>query len=178
MATPTPGSDPNHPQGGAAQGRPDWGAPPPQGYDPAPSWSGSPADSVPPAGRRPGMVTAAAVMGVVWGGLGALFSLVILLGAFAVGAALGGLIFLVALALYVALLVGGIFVLTGRPPRVLLYAGYAGVAIGLLALVVSLVTVGGNGFSGVLGILIAGVIVGLLLQPQARQYFAARGQSY
>ncbi len=34
MSQPTPGSDPNYPQGGAPQGQPGWGAPQnqPQGY--------------------------------------------------------------------------------------------------------------------------------------------------
>ena len=39
MSSPTPGSDPNYPQGTAPQGQPGWGAPqqPPPGYTPAPS---------------------------------------------------------------------------------------------------------------------------------------------
>jgi len=123
-------------------------------------------------------VTAAAIIAVVWGSLGALFSLIIMLGAFALGAALGGLIFLIALALYVALLVGGIFVLTGKPPKLLLYAGYAGVAIGLLSFIISLVATGGNAVNGVVGIVISGLIVALLLQPASKQYFAGRGQAY
>src|SRR4051794_6811448 len=178
MSSPTPRSDPNYPQGGAPQGKPGWDAPQPQGYQPAPSYSRSPAGYGAPTRQRPGLVTAAAIIGIAWGGLGALFSLIIMLGAFALGAALGGLIFLIALALYVALLVGGIFALTGKPPKLLLYASYAGVAIGLLSFIISLVATGGNAVNGILGIVISGVIVALLLQPASKQYFAARGQAY
>ena len=60
MSSPTPGSDPNYPQGGAPQGQPGWGAPqqPAPGYTPAPSYSAAPA-GYGAAGQRPGMVTAA-----------------------------------------------------------------------------------------------------------------------
>ena len=174
MSSPTSGSDPNYPQGGAPQGQPAWGAPqdPGPGYTPAPSYSGA------PAGQRPGTVTAAAIIAVVWGGLGALFGLLVMLAAFGLGAALAGLVFLISLAFSVALLMGGIFVLQGKPPKLLLYASYAAIAIGVLSFIISLATTGGSVFSGVLGILITGAIVFLLMQPPSKQYFAARGQGY
>ncbi len=103
MSSPAPGSDPNSPQGS----QPGWGAPQepaqgygtqgptpgygaqsgPQGYGtpgygaPAPSYSGAPAGTGGPAGNRPGQVTAAAVIGVVIGGLVTLFTLLGLLAA-------------------------------------------------------------------------------------------------
>ncbi|WP_448627295.1 hypothetical protein [Geodermatophilus sp. URMC 64] len=183
MSTPTPGSDPNDPQGGAPQGQPDWGAPQPQGYQPqgyqpAPSYTGGPAGYGAPGGQRPGTVTGAAIVGIVWGGIGALFALLVMLAAFGLGAGFAGLIFLVSLALSVALLVGGIQVLQGKSPKLLLYVSYAAIALGLISLIVSLATTGGNAFNGVLGIVIPGVIVALLLNPQSKQYFAARGLSY
>jgi uncharacterized membrane protein len=180
MSSPTSGPDPNHPQEGAPQGRPTWGAPqdPGQGYTPAPSYSGDPAGYGAPAGRRPGTVTAAAIIAVVWGGLGALFGLLVMLAAFGLGAALAGLVFLVSLAFSVALLLGGIFVLQGKPPKLLLYASYAAIAIGVLSFIISLATTGGSVFSGILGIVVTGAIVFLLMQPQSKQYFAARGQGY
>jgi hypothetical protein len=184
MSSPTPGSDPNYPQGGAPQGQPDWGAPQPpaqspeQGYGgPAPSYSGAPA-GYGAAGQRPGMVTAAAVIAIVWGGLGALWSFIIMLAAFGLGAAVGGLIFLLYLAFSVALLLGGIFVLQGKPPKLLLYMSYVGLGLGLLSFITSLVATGGNAATGILGLIVCGVIVALLLQPQSKQYFATRGQSY
>jgi hypothetical protein len=178
MSSPT-GSDPNYPQGGPPQGQPGWNPPPPPpgGYNPAPTYSGAPA-GYGAGSARPSLVTAAAIIGIVWGALGALLSLIVMLGAFALGAALGGLIFLVALALYVALLLGGVFVLQGKPPRLLLYAAYAAVVLGLLSFIVSLVAVGGNAATGIIGLVIAGAIVALLWQPQSKQYFAARGQAF
>jgi hypothetical protein len=185
MSSPT-GSDPNYPPGGAPQSQPGWSAPqqpaagyqPVPGYQPAPTYSGAPAGYGAPVGQRPGQVTAAAIIGIVWGALGALFGLIVMLAAFGFGAPLIGLIFLLSLAFSVALLVGGIFVLQGKPPKLLLYASYAGVVLGLLALIFSLAASGGNVFSGILGLIITGAISFLLMQPQAKQYFAARGQSY
>src|SRR5215212_4347854 len=46
MSSHTPGSDQNHPQGGASQGQTSWGAPP-SGYVPAPAYAGGPAASSP-----------------------------------------------------------------------------------------------------------------------------------
>lgn len=46
MSSPIPGSDPDHPQGGASPGQPTWGAPqqpgyPPPGYGVAPTYAGT-----------------------------------------------------------------------------------------------------------------------------------------
>jgi hypothetical protein len=175
MTTPTPGSDPNYPQGGAPQGQPGWGAPQQPGYNPAPQYSGAPAGYG--TGARPGMVTAAAIIAIVWGALGALFGLLALSLAFLIGA-IYGLILLVSVALSVALLVGGIFVLQGKNPKLLLMISYVAIGISVLSLIIGIIQSGGNAFSGILGIIVPGVIVALLLQPQSKQYFAARGQAY
>ncbi len=189
MSSPT-GSDPNYPQGGGPQGgQPGWSPPPPPstGYDPqgytapnyaphyapAPSYGGGPA-----TGERPGTVTAAAIIGIVWGVLGALFALVLMLGAFALSAPLVGVILLLGLALYVGLIVAGVQALQGRSPRLLLMLSYVAIGLSLLQFVVSLVASGGNGLNGVLGIVIPGVIVFLLLQPRTKEHYAARGISY
>jgi hypothetical protein len=177
MTTPTPGSDPNYPQGGAPQGQPGWGAPQQQpGYTPAPQYSGAPAGYGQP-GARPGMVTAAAIIAIVWGALGALFGLLALSLAFLIGA-LYGLILLVSVAMSVALLVGGIFVLQGKNPKLLLMISYVAIGVSLLSLIIGLAQGGSSAFSGILGIIVPGVIVALMLQPQSKQYFAARGQAY
>ena len=186
MSSPT-GSDPNYPQGGAPQGQPGWGAPetpaqgngssPQQGYTPAPSYSGAPAGYRAAAGQRPGMVTAAAIIAIVWGGLGTLFGLLAMAVAFALVPLLG-LLVLLAVVLSVALLVGGIFVLQGKSPKLLLYICYAAIVINLIELIVSLTQNGGSAFSGVLGFIIPGVSVGLLMQAQSKQWFASRGQTY
>ena len=176
MTTPTPGSDPNYPQGGAPQGQPGWGAPQQQpGYNPAPQYSGAPAGYG--GGARPGMVTAAAIVAIVWGALGALFGLLALSLAFLIGA-FYGLILLISVALSVALLVGGIFVLQGKNPKLLLMISYVAIGVSLLSLIIGVIQSGGNAFSGILGIIVPGVIVALMLQPQSKQYFAARGQAY
>jgi hypothetical protein len=176
MTTPTPGSDPNYPQGGAPQGQPGWGAAPQQpGYNPAPQYSGAPAGYG--GGARPGMVTAAAIVAIVWGALGALFGLLALSLAFLIGA-FYGLILLISVALSVALLVGGIFVLQGKNPKLLLMISYVAIGVSLLSLIIGVIQSGGNAFSGILGIVVPGVIVALMLQPQSKQYFAARGQAY
>ncbi|HEV7211319.1 MAG TPA: hypothetical protein VGN47_06355 [Blastococcus sp.] len=178
MSDPT-GPEQNYPQGGAPQEQPGWGAPqqPAPGYGPAPTYSGAPAGYGAPTAQRPGLVTAAAVIGVVWGALGTLFGLLAIAFAFGVNVLLG-LVVLIALVLSIALLVGGIFVLTGKPPKLLLYAAYVAIAINVIELIISIVQNGGNAFSGVLGFVLPGIVVGLLRQPASRQYFASRGQSY
>jgi hypothetical protein len=176
MSAPTPGSDPNYPQGAAPQGEPGWGAPQQPGYTPAPSYSGVPSGYG--AGQRPSQVSAAAIMGIVWGALGALFGLIIMLTAFGLGAALAGLIFLVSTAASVGLLVGGIQALQGKSPRLLMLLCYVAIGLGVLSLIIAFAATGGNAFGGILGIVIPGVIVFLLMQPQSKQYYASRGISY
>jgi hypothetical protein len=144
------------------------------GHGPTATYSGSPAGN----GSRPGMVTAAGVIGIAWGVLGALIALLLMLGAFALGAALIGLILLVALALYVGLVIAGVQALQGKSPRLLLLLSYVAIGVSLLQLIASLVASGGNAFSGIVGIIIPGVIVFLLMQAQSRQYYASRGISY
>jgi hypothetical protein len=123
------------------------------------------------------MVTAAAVIAIVWGGLGALFGLLALGLAFVLGA-LYGLILLISVALSVVLLVAGVFVLQGKNPKLLLMISYVAIGVSVLSLIIGLAQGGGSAFSGILGIIIPGAIVALLLQPQSKQYFAARGMSY
>ena len=179
MSSPTPGSDQNYPQGGAPQGQP-WGAPqtppPAQGYGaPAPGWSGPPAGYG--AAQRPGQVTAAAVIGIVIGGLGALFGLVGLSLVFAFSAILG-LLSLVSLAIAVVVLVGGIQVLMGKSPKLLLLGSYASLAITVVFMLWSVIS--GYGFVGsnLVSLILPGLIVFFLMQPQAKQYFASRGMTY
>jgi hypothetical protein len=187
MTTPTPGSDPNYPQGGAPQGQPGWGAPQPpqgyqpasQGYQPAPQYTGGPAGYGAPD-SRPGQVTAAAVIAIVWGGLGTLFGLLALFALSIIFSYSGllGIFVILGLAVSIALLVFGIQVLQGKSPKLLLYLCYASIVIQLLSLIFSLASGYGFAFSSLLGFVIPGVIVAMLLQPQSKQYFAARGLSY
>jgi hypothetical protein len=180
MSSPTPGSDPNYPQGGAPQGQPGWNAPqgPPQGYGgPAPSYSNAPAGyGAPAGGQRPGMVTAAGIIGIVWGALGLLFGLLALTLAFAFGP-IYGLLVLVSVAVSAALLWAGIQVVQNKSPRLLLLISYVAIGINLLTMIWAM-TEGASIFSGLLGFVLPGIIVFLLLNPQSKQFYASRGISY
>jgi hypothetical protein len=173
----TPGSDPNVPQAGAPQGQPAWGTPPPPapGYGPAPTYSGAPAGYGDTA-QRPVQVTAAGIIGIVWGGLGLLFGLLALSILFAFGALLG-LFALVAVVISAALLWAGIQVIQGKSPRLLLLISYVAIAINLITMIIG-ITQGASIVSYLLGLIIPGIIVFLLLQPQSKQHYAAKGISY
>jgi hypothetical protein len=167
MSSPTPGSDPNFPEG-APQDQPGWGAPQP----PAPSYSRSPA----PTGQRPGMVTAAGIIGIVWGALGVLFGLLALAVLFTFGALLG-LLALVSVVLSAALLWAGIQVIQGKSPRLLLLISYVAIGVNLLTMIIGIAQ-GASIVSYLLGFVIPGIVVFLLLNAQSKQYYASRGISY
>jgi hypothetical protein len=181
MSSPTPGSDPNYPQGGAPEDQPGWGAPQPaQGYNPAPSYSGPPAGYGAAGNQRPSQVTAAAIIGIVIGGIGSLFGLI---GLFAIGIVFDfnlilGLLYLVSIATAVVVLIGGIQAIQGKSPRLLLLGSYASIGVQLLYLIFSVASGYGFSFSALVGFVLPGIIVFLLMQPQAKQFYASRGISY
>ena len=141
------------------------------GYTPAPAYSGDPS-----AGdQRPGMVTAAAVIGIVLGVLG-LLSLLALGLVFQVSALLG-LLTLISVAVAVVLLVGGVQTIQGKSPRLLLLGSYASIALQLLSLVVSVAVGFGFSWTSLLGFILPGLIVFLLMRPESKQYYASRGIS-
>jgi hypothetical protein len=181
MSSPTPGSDPNYPQGGAPEDQPGWGAPrPAQGYNPAPSSSGPPAGYGAAGNQRPSQVTAAAIIGIVIGGIGSLFGLI---GLFAIGIVFDfnlilGLLYLVSIATAVVVLIGGIQAIQGKSPRLLLLGSYASIGVQLLYLIFSVASGYGFSFSALVGFVLPGIIVFLLMQPQAKQFYASRGISY
>jgi hypothetical protein len=184
MTSPT-GPDQNNPQGQPGYGAPQ--QPPagynpqgygPAGYEPAPGYGPAPAYSGGPAatGQRPGMVTAAAVIGIVLGALG-------LLSLFAIGVvfefnALLGLLTLLSIATAAVLLLGGIQTIQGKSPRLLLLGSYASIVIQLLTLIWSVVSDYGFAFTGLLGFVLPGLIVFLLMRPEAKQYYSSRGIQY
>ncbi|MGY2084696.1 hypothetical protein [Blastococcus sp. SYSU DS0539] len=231
MSGPTPGSDPDQPQGGAPQDQPGWGPPPgqqpapghdqgygqapqgygpggygqapqgygpgygqgaygqaPQGYGPggygqAPQGYGPGGYGQAPQGQRPGQVTAAGIIGLVWGTLGALLGLLGLLGASVIDdlgieiSWIDILLGILGIAVAVAMAVGGAQVLQGKAPTLLLYAAYAQVALWVLGILSLLAQ--GYEFSaaGILSLVVAALIVFLLRQPPSRAYFASRGHS-
>ena len=185
MSSPTPGwdqpgSDPNRPHGTPPEDQPGWGAPPPPppAYGaPAPSWSGAPAGYG--GGQRPGQVTAAAVIGIVIGGLGTLGGLLLLFGIgllFEISAILG-LLALLSFATAVVVLVGAIQAIQGKSPRLLILGSYASIGIQLLYTIFAM-SYGESWFTGILGFILPILIVFLLVQPQSKQYYASRGISY
>jgi hypothetical protein len=172
-----PGSDPNYPQGNAPQGQPGWNAPqgPPQGYGgPAPAYSGAPDAG---GGQKPGMVTAAGVIGIVWGALGLLFGLLALTVAFSLFGSVYGLLVLLSVVVSGALLWAGIQVVQGKSPRLLLLISFAAIGINLLTTIWA-ATQGASIFAGLLGFVVPGVVVFLLLNQQSKQYYSSRGISY
>jgi hypothetical protein len=183
MSSPT-GPEQNHPQGGAPEGSPGWSAPqqpapgygPAPGYDPAPRYSGAPAGYGGASGQRPAQVTAAAVIGIVIGALG-------ILGVFAIGVyfafdAVLGLLSLLSAVAAVVLLVGGIQAIQGKSPRLLLLGSYAVIGIELLRLIWGVVSGYGFLYLGAFSLLLPGLIVFMLMQPQSKHYYAARSISY
>jgi hypothetical protein len=184
MSSPTPGSDPNYPQGNTPQGQPGWNAPqgPPQGYGgapqsyggPAPSYSGAPDGGT---GQKPGMVTAAGIIGIVWGALGLLFGLLALTVAFSLFGGFYGLLVLLSVVVSGALLFAGIQVVQGKSPRLLLLISYVAIGINLLTMIWA-ATQGASIFTGLLGFIVPGVVVFLLLNQQSKQYYTSRGISY
>jgi hypothetical protein len=122
------------------------------------------------------MVTAAGVIGIVWGGLGLLFGLLALSLAFAFGAVYG-LLLLISIVISAALLWAGIQVIQGKSPRLLLLFSYVAIGINLLTTIWAVME-GASILSGLLGFVLPGIVVFLLLNPQSKQYYASRGISY
>ncbi|MEU2349250.1 hypothetical protein [Modestobacter sp. NPDC049651] len=155
----------NAPQYGNA---PQWG----NAAQPGGGWGDPPA-------RRPGSVTGAAVVGIVFGSLVGVLNLVGLLAAGTLDVDFGiaeVVITIVVVALSVALAVGGIRVLAGRDPRLLNQAGLGLVVLWLVTFVIALVS-GAAAFSGFFTLVAGAVVLGLLRNPASRHWFASRGQS-
>jgi hypothetical protein len=148
------------------------------GYPPAPGYPGQPGGyGDPRAGRRPGAVTAASVIGIVIGALGLIGNLVGLGVAFTQGP-VTGVLTLAALVADVLLLIGGIQVLRGGVPKLLLYGSYAAIVINVLNVIATVVEVGGIASIGLFGLVLPVVIVVLLRQQPSKQWFTSRGTSY
>jgi hypothetical protein len=147
------------------------------GYPPAPGYPGQPGGyGDPRAGRRPGAVTAASVIGIVIGALGLIGNLVGLGVAFTQGP-VTGVLTLAALVADVLLLIGGIQVLRGGVPKLLLYGSYAAIVINILNVIATAAEVGGFAVVGLFGLVLPVIIVVLLRQAPARQWFAAHGST-
>ena len=173
MSSPTSGSDPNYPQGGAPGGQPAWDAPPPPapGYNPAPSYAAAPVGGG-AAGARPPQVLTAAILGFVV----AVFALIGALGLFALSTIFG--LFALFGVLYLAIAAvniwGGVLAIQGKGSVVLKIAGAITAGIAVLGLITSL-TQGEFSFWSILLIAAGAAIWFLLSQPVSQQFFASRG---
>ena len=192
-----PGYQQPAPQYGAGQypapqyGAPRYGAPQYGGPAYPAGYGGPPAGSA-----RPGMVTAAAVLAFIWGGLGILFGLI----AFAAGSVLsaassavcdstsldrdtaaacdtvgGAGTFLVIVTIgtivVAALMIwGGVVALNGKNGQILVIACAIYAALAILSIIAS-----SFGFTSLLGFVIPVLIVVFLLNPASKAWFKAKG---
>lgn len=164
---PDPNAQPPH--GQPEPGQPQYGQPGGQqgGYPAAPPpGSGSVRPGTPP------QVTTAAVVGFVT----ALFTLLATFGLFALSGISG--IFVIFAILYLAitvgLIAGGVMALTGKNGQILLITAAVATVLQILGIIFSLAQDQGFSALSLIGLLLTGGIVFLLLQPQAKQFFAHR----
>ncbi len=135
--------------------------------------------SAPPAGygapasqKAPSQVTTAAVLGFV----GALFTLLATFGFFVLSGISG--VFVLFAILYLAitagLIAGGIMALTGKNGQILLITAVVAAALQVLGIIFVLAQGQSFQVTSLIGLLLTGGIIFLLLQPQSKQFFAAR----
>ena len=166
-------------QPGAAAGQP-YGSPPPYGTQ-QPYGSPQPYGQMPPApagfgtdtAKRPGTVTAAAVLAFVIGGIYVIGGLIAVFGGAAAG--LSGFFTLIAVVLLAVgglLIWGGIATLNGKDARILTIAIGVGIVLNLISLL-------GN-FEGrsLAGFVIPGLILYFLLNAAAKAWFDRVGAKH
>jgi hypothetical protein len=162
----------------------------PPGY-PAPNAYGAPVGSA-----RPGMVTAAAVLAFVWGGLGILFGLLGLAAGSVLSSAtsavcndatldrdtvtacnaaggLGSFLIIVTICTIVIaglMIWGGVVALNGKNGQILVIACGIYAALAILSVIAS-----SFGFTYLLGFVIPALIVVFLLNAQSKAWFKAKG---
>ncbi len=156
----------NQPQYGQPQyGQPSYGQQGGYPTGPAPG-SGPVRQGTPP------QVTTAAILGFVT----ALFTLLATFGFFALSS-LSGIFVLFAilyLAITAGLIAGGVMALTGKNGQILLITAAVATVLQILGIIFSLAQDQGFSALSLIGLLLTGGIVFLLLQPQAKQFFARR----
>lgn len=140
-----------------------------------------PAGGYPAAGQygavaaRPGMVTAAAVLAFVVGGLDVVVGLLALLaGSVAAGvvAGLGGILIvfsILVLAIGALYIWSGLMALQGKNAKILTIVAGVATAIQLIYLIMNFTA------SQLIGLAISIAIIALLLQPQSKDWFRAKG---
>ena len=159
--------DPNaQPQYGQPQpNQPQYGQ---QGGYPA----GPPPGSGPVRPGTPPQVMTAAILGFVT----ALLTLLATFGFFTLSSlsAIFVLFAILYLAITAGLIAGGVMALTGKTGQILLITAAVATVLQILGIIFSLAQDQGFSALSLIGLLLTGGIVFLLLQPQAKQFFARR----
>lgn len=196
-----PGPYPQQPpQGYPQQGYPQQGHPqqayPQQGYPPQGyaqhgyPQQGYPAGA-PAGGARPGLVTAAAVLAFIWGGLSILGSIIGMAagsvlgavgsacaeydetGACASAAGTGGFLIFISIVYIVAagvLIWGGVVAMSGKNGKVLTIAGGALILVALIQAIA-----GGFGVMGLFGMIVPILIIVFMLNNASKAWFRSKG---
>jgi hypothetical protein len=189
---------PGYPSGGFQQPYP--GQPGPAGYGqyPPPQYgAGYPGYGQPAKAGRPGMVTAAAVLAFVWGGLGILFSIFGLLAGSILSTAssavcnsstyydadtadacnavsgIGGFLIAITIATIVIaalMIAGGVTAISGKNGQILVIACAVYAILAIVSVIIS-----GFGFAYLLGFVIPVLIVVFMLNGQSRAWFRSVG---
>jgi hypothetical protein len=164
--------------------------------DPAhPSPYGAPPQQPVPAPRieapkRPGSVTAAAVICFVWAVINLIFAAFVAL-AVAVsqdrtdgskveafggtGAAFGYGWSLLTIIVCIAMVWGGIAALRGKSNKILVITGVALLLLNVVSLIIVMAGGSGSFLPSILGVVLPGFIVSLVRTQQAKQFFISRG---
>ena len=133
-----------------AYGPPGYG--PPAGYGPPPGWGWARPDRTWPHGPdRPGVATAAAVLGFVTAGLTLIVCLFIFADVIGRGSELSMKVFLLGFGSAVGLVVGAVRLLQARSPGVLFGSALASIGILLLALLIGVTTLYADEVAGLVG---------------------------
>ncbi|HET8588287.1 MAG TPA: hypothetical protein VFM01_01535 [Nakamurella sp.] len=141
--------------------------PGPYSQQPYPAYAGAPA-GYGAAPARPGMVTGAAVLAFIVGGLNIIFDLI----AFSVLSLVGGsyaIIIVLALVTAAALIFGGVQAITGKDGRILVIAAGAAIVINLIGMIIYFSA------GSLLGLVIPVLILVFMMNAQSRNWFRAKG---
>jgi hypothetical protein len=167
-------------QYGPPPGQQPYGPPPGQGYGQQPGYGAMPPPPQgsfgQPTGARPGMVTAAAVLAFVVGGL-TLIGALLIFGLSDIVDAVSGLGFLKFLAILqlviaAALIWGGVQALTGKDARILVAAAAGAVVIQIISMILYFTP------TSFIGFIIPGLILWFMMTPQSKAWFDSKGAKH
>ncbi|MGY1694137.1 MULTISPECIES: hypothetical protein [unclassified Geodermatophilus] len=157
---PPPGYAPAHGQGPGYAPYPGYGPPPGYGWGVPPAWPAGPG--------RPGVATAAGVLGIVAGSLSGLVALVLTAAVLSGDDDAVSIVLVLGLPCGAALVTGGIRLLTRHSPAPLFVSALAAVAVLFLALAVGAGTLGADGLVGFTAFLVFALPLPVLTAVFAR----------